>query len=169
MSSSSGCDFNMDGLAYDRPNRPAGIKTSGFSNRQFVSGLFGDPTPTPTYSGFYGRTSQASQVFCPNGLNSVLDTIFVDPTLTPCLPVGTNGNLSRNAFRGPAYKTVDLSLFKDIKAGDRFTVQFQAEAFNLFNRVNLYNPVGDMGSQQFGQSTTAFPARQIQLGLKVLF
>jgi outer membrane receptor protein involved in Fe transport len=165
----SGCDFNMDGLAYDRPNRPAGITTSGFSNRQFVNGLFGDPTPIATYSGFYGRTSQASQVFCPNGLNSILDTIFVDPTLTPCLPVGTNGNLSRNAFRGPAYKTVDLSLFKDIKAGDRFTVQFQAEAFNLFNRVDLYNPIGDMGSPQFGKSTAAFPARQIQLGLKVLF
>ena len=164
-----GCDFNMDGLAYDRPNRPAGIKTTGFSNQQLVNGLFGDPTPLLTYTGFYGRTSLASQVFCPNGLNSILDTIFINAALTPCLPVGTNGNLSRNAFRGPAYKTVDLSLFKDIKAGDRATVQFQAEAFNLFNRVNLYNPIGDMGSRQFGQSTTAFPARQIQLGLKVLF
>jgi Carboxypeptidase regulatory-like domain/TonB dependent receptor len=165
----SGCDFNMDGLAYDRPNRPAGIKTSGFSNREFVNGLFGDPKPLVTYTGFYGRTSLASQVFCPNGLNSVLDTIFVNPALTPCLPVGTNGNLSRNAFRGPAYKTVDLSLFKDIKAGDRATVQFQAEAFNLFNRVNLYNPISDLGSPQFGRSTAAFPARQVQLGLKVLF
>ena len=164
-----GCDFNMDGLAYDRPNRPAGIKTTGFSNRQFVSGLFGDPTPLTTYAGFYGRTSLASQNFCPNGLNSILDTLFVDSTLTPCLPVGTNGNLSRNAFRGPAFKDVDLSLFKDIKAGDRATVQFQAEAFNLFNRVNLYNPIGDMGSPQFGRSTSAFPARQIQLGLKVQF
>lgn len=164
----TGCDFNMDGLAYDRPNRPTGIKTVGFSNQQFVNGLFGDPTPISTER-FYGRTSQASQAFCPNGLNSVLDTFFVDPALTPCLPVGTNGNLSRNAFRGPAYKTVDLSLFKDIKAGDRFTVQFQAEAFNLFNRVNLYNPIGDMGNPQFGRSTAAFPARQVQLGLKVLF
>jgi len=164
-----GCDFNMDGLAYDRPNRPAGIKATGFSNQQFVNGLFGDPAPLKTYTGFYGRTSLASQVFCPNGLNSVLDTLFINPALTPCLPVGTNGNLSRNAFRGPAYKSVDLSLFKDIKAGDRATVQFQAEAFNLFNRVNLYNPIGDMGSPQFGRSTAAFPARQIQLGLKVLF
>jgi hypothetical protein len=165
----SGCDFNEDGLNYDRPNRPAGIKTSGFTNHQFENGLFGDPTPLTTYTGFYGRTSVASQVFCPNGLNSVLDTFFVDPTLTPCLPVGTNGNLGRNTFRGPAFKDVDLSLFKDIKVGDRATVQFQAEAFNLFNRVNLYNPIGDMGSPQFGRSTSAFPARQIQLGLKVLF
>lgn len=166
-----GCDFNMDGLPYDRPNRPVGIKTSGFSNQQFVNGLFGDPTPLafPYYTGYYGRSSLASQVFCPNGLNSILDTLYINPALTPCLPVGTNGNLSRNAFRGPAYKDVDLSLFKDIKAGDRATVQFQAEAFNLFNRVNLWNPIGDMGNPQFGQSISAFPARQIQLGLKVLF
>jgi hypothetical protein len=164
----SGCDFNMDGLNYDRPNRPAGMKTSGFGNQQFESGLFGDPTLSfsPTFD---SRTSQASQVFCPNGLNSVLDTLFLDPTLTPCLPVGTNGNMGRNSFRGPAYKTIDLSLFKDVKAGDRFTVEFRAEAFNLFNRVNLYNPAGDLGSPQFGKSTAAFPARQMQLGVKVLF
>jgi hypothetical protein len=56
-----------------------------------------------------------------------------------------------------------------LKVGDRATVQFQAEAFNLLNRVNLYNPIGDMGNSQFGQSIAAFPARQIQLGLKVLF
>jgi hypothetical protein len=164
----SGCDFNQDGLNYDRPNRPAGIKTSGFTNQQFVNGLFGDPTPTYSAT-FDSRTSQASQVFCPNGLNSILDTLFLDPTLTPCLPVGTNGNLGRNSFRGPAFKDVDLSLFKDINAGDRVTVQFQAEAFNLLNRVNLYNPVGDMGSPQFGKSNTAFGPRRIQLGLKVLF
>jgi hypothetical protein len=166
-----GCDFNMDGLPYDRPNRPAGIKTTGFSNQQFVNGLFGNPTPLPfpEYTGYYGRTSLASQVFCPNGLNSILDTIYISSALTPCLPVGTNGNLSRNAFRGPASKAVDLALLKDMKAGDRATVQFQAEAFNLFNRVNLYNPIGDMGSPQFGRSTAAFPSRQIQLGLKVLF
>ena len=165
----SGCDFNMDGLPYDRPNRPAGIKTTGFSNRQFVNGLFGDPSFTYSLSGD-SRTSQASQVFCPNGLNSILDFGPVNSGPgSQCIPVGENGNLSRNAFRGPAYKSVDLSLFKSIKAGDRLTVQFEADAFNLFNRVNLYNPIGDMGNPQFGRSITAFPARQIQLGLKVLF
>jgi hypothetical protein len=168
----SGCDFNMDGLPYDRPNRPVGIKTTGFSNSQFESGLFGNPAFNTLYSFLYpdSRTSQASQVFCPNGLNSILDFLPVNSGPgSQCIPVGENGNLSRNAFRGPAYKSVDLSLFKNVKAGDRLTAQFEADAFNLFNRVNLYNPIGDMGSPQFGRSPTAFPARQIQLGLKVLF
>ena len=86
-----------------------------------------------------------------------------------CVPVGTNGNLSRNAFRGPAYKTVDLSLVKDTQLWEKVNLQFRVEAFNLFNRVNLYNPVGDMSSPAFGESVQAFPARQLQLGLKLIF
>ena len=77
----SGCDFNMDGLPYDRPNRPAGIKTKGFSNQQFVNGLFGNPTlSSQPIRVFYGRTSLASQVFCPNGLNSSSRLrLFINP------------------------------------------------------------------------------------------
>ena len=165
----NGCDFNMDGLPYDRPNRPAGIKTEGFSNSQFVNGLFGSPALTFSPSGF-SRTSQALQTFCPNGLNSILDFGPVNSGPgSQCVPVGTDGNLSRNAFRGPSFKDFDLALVKNTVVSDRIKVEFRAEAFNLFNRVNLYNPVGDLSSPQFGQSTTAFDPRQLQLGLKIMF
>jgi len=100
--------------------------------------------------------------FCPNGLVAFFNG-------TPCVPVGTDGNLSRNAFRGPAFKSVDLGLFKNTKVWENLNVQFRVEAFNLFNRVNLYNPVGDLGSPQFGKSVAAFAPRQIQLGLKLVF
>ena len=119
----SGCDFNMDNLNYDRPNRPAGIKTAGFSNSQFVNGLFGNPVQS--FYGAFSRTSQAIQTFCPLGLNSILD---FGPVLSgpgsQCIPVGENGNLSRNAFRGPALKDVDLSLVKDIKLVESSTCSF---------------------------------------------
>jgi carboxypeptidase family protein/TonB-dependent receptor-like protein len=165
----NGCDFNMDGLPYDRPNRPAGIKTAGFSNTQFVNGLFGNPALTFSPSGF-SRTSPALQTFCPNGLNSILDFGPVNSGPgSQCVPVGTDGNLRRNAFRGPSFKDVDLALVKSTAVSERIKVEFRAEAFNLFNRVNLYNPIGDLSSPQFGKSTAAFPARQLQLGLKVLF
>ena len=160
-----GCDFNMDGDNYARPNLPAGLKLSGFSNQQFVNGLFGSPALTfygPTFS---SRTSQAIKVFCPNGLNSILD---FGPSAT-CIPVGQDGNMGRNIFRGPAFKDIDLGLFKNTKVGERLNIQFRAEAFNLFNRVNLYNPIGNMGSPQFGKSVAAFPSRQIQLGMKLIF
>jgi len=166
----NGCDFNMDGLAYDRPNRPAGIKTSGFSNQQFVEGLFGDPTLIYPAGTFYSRTSLASQTFCPNGLNSILDYGPVNSGPgSQCVPVGTNGNLSRNAFRGPAFKSVDLVLVKKTAVTERINAEFRAEAFNLFNRVNLYNPIGDLSSPQFGKSPAAFAPRQLQLDLKITF
>ena len=161
-----GCDFNMDGDFYARPNLPAGQKLSGFSNQQFVNGLFGNPALTVYGPTFESRTSQAIEVFCPNGLNSIED---YGQSADTCVPLGSNGNMGRNIFRGPAFYDVDLGLFKNTKVGERLNIQFRAEAFNLFNRVNLYNPIGNMGSPQFGQSTAAFPSRQIQLGLKLLF
>lgn len=44
-----------------------------------------------------------------------------------------------------------------------------SEMFNIFNHTNLYQPTGNMGSPNFGKSTAAFAARQIQFGLKFLF
>ena len=161
-----GCDFQMDGDYYARPNvPPGGVQQSGFSNQQLVNGVFGNPTLTtygPTLESF---TSAAIQVFCPNGLNSILDF----PSTATCVPVGSDGNMGRNVFRGPAFKDVDFSLVKNTKVRERLNVQFRMEAFNLFNRVNLYNPVSNMGSSQFGQSVTAFGARELQYGLKFIF
>lgn len=164
----NGCDFNMDGLPYDRPNRPAGIKAAGFKNSQFVNGLFGDPTLD--FYGAFSRTSAALETFCPNGLNSILDVGPVNSgPESQCIPVGEDGNLSRNAFRGPSFKDVDLSLVKTTALSERVKVEFRADAFNLFNRVNLYNPISDISSGQFGVSPAAFDPRQMQLGLKVMF
>jgi hypothetical protein len=161
----AGCDFNMDGDYYARPDLPAGIKLGGFSNQQLVDGPFGSPALS-----FYGvtyesRTSAAIAAFCPGGLHSIID---FGPSAT-CIPVGSNGNMACNRFRGPAFEDVDLGLFKNTKVGEHLNIQSRAEAVNLFNRVNLYNPIGNMGSPQFGQSVSAFSAREFQLGLKLLF
>ena len=57
----------------------------------------------------------------------------------------------RNTFRGPSFADIDLSLFKNIKATERFNFQFRAEAFNIANRVNLYLP-----NMRLGQSSSLF-------------
>ena len=157
-----GCDFNMDGLNYDRPNNNPEVARTGYSKPQFVSGIFGDPTRT--YDPFTGATdSIAISQFCPDG------GLMPFYSGTPCVALATPGNLHRNSFRGPSFKDVDLSLFKNTKITERLNVQFRAEGFNLFNRTNLYNPTGDLGSVYFGQSKAAFASRQIQFGLKFLF
>jgi outer membrane receptor protein involved in Fe transport len=144
-----GCDFNMDGTEFDRPNRPANLQTSGWSSSEFRKGIFG------------ADRAESVRVFCPNGLTPFFNG-------TPCVPVGTNGNLGRNVFRGPAFASVDVAIFKNTTVGQA-RLQFRAEIFNLLNRVNLFLPVGNLGSPNFGRSLAAFPSRQIQFGLKWFF
>lgn len=84
---------------------------------------------------------------------------------------GTVGNLGKNVYNGPNFWTVDLGLFKNFRLplNEESKLQFRAEVFNLFNRVNLYLPAVDLSSTFFGQSTSTFAPREIQLALKILF
>nr|MBA2302194.1 TonB-dependent receptor [Acidobacteriota bacterium] len=81
------------------------------------------------------------------------------------------GDLPRNAYRGPGYASTDLSLFKNFRLSSRgdWKLQFRAEAFNLFNRVNLRIPIGNLASPTFGRSVEAFPARELQFAAKLIF
>jgi hypothetical protein len=128
------CDYNGDGLGYDRPNTPAfGNTLTGLSNSNYLNGIF-----------------------------QVAD--FPRPTF------GTNGSLGRNTFRGPDYSSVDLSLFRTFKLNEKLKLQFRAEGFNIFNRVNLLIPNAILNvPTNFGKSTAAFAPRQFQFALKLLF
>ena len=53
---------------------------------------------------------------------------------------GTYGNLGRNALRGPGFADVDFAVVKNTEITERINIQFRAEMFNLFNRVNLPIP-----------------------------
>ena len=79
------------------------------------------------------------------------------------------GNLPRNAYYGPRFLSTDLSLFKNFRVRDDWKIQFRAEAFNAFNNVNLRRPEGNLANPNFGRSTQAFAAREIQFALKFIF
>ena len=59
-----------------------------------------------------------------------------------CLP-GTwhFGSLGRNALRGPGYRNVDFSIFKDTPITEKVKIQLRAEIFNIFNHPNFSNPL----------------------------
>jgi hypothetical protein len=60
---------------------------------------------------------------------------------TDCI-AGTRhfGDLGRNALRGPAFKEVNLSVYKNTLLTERVTLQFRAEFFNILNHPNFSNP-----------------------------
>ena len=44
----------------------------------------------------------------------------------------------RNQFFGPGFWNLDANFFKNFKVNERFTVQFRAEMYNIFNHINQY-------------------------------
>ena len=53
---------------------------------------------------------------------------------------GFYGNLSRDSLNGPGLGTWDFSAIKNTAIGERLTMQFRAELFNLLNRANFNSP-----------------------------
>ena len=81
------------------------------------------------------------------------------------------GNAPRNnvAKRPPLYET-DFGLHKNFTITESRYVQFRAEAFNLLNKTNFATVSGtNSNSSGFGVFNATFPARQLQLALKVVF
>lgn len=84
--------------------------------------------------------------------------------------VGVFGNAGRNIVRGPGQSAVDFSLLKDFRFAERFTLQYRAEFYNLFNKPQFGLPNGALGSAPFGSiASTAGNNRQIQMALKLNF
>jgi hypothetical protein len=79
---------------------------------------------------------------------------FCVPGAVGC-PGTTNpaGNVSRNAFYGPGFSDVDLSVFKNIPIKERLRVQLRAEMFNIFNRKNLATGAGSLTSTGVANDT----------------
>jgi hypothetical protein len=92
---------------------------------------------------------------------------------------GTFGNTPRNFLRGPGFANVDVSLVKNQSLIGATRLQLRLEVFNVLNRANFGVPTRQVfaGATQneaplatAGQVTrTVNSARQVQLGIKVLF
>ncbi len=89
----------------------------------------------------------------------------------PLPPVGTirNGTLPRNYFVGPGYARIDASLVKRVLIKERVTVQFQAQASNLLNRVNILGVSSGIQAATFGRATSFYPMRAVQMSFKTIF
>jgi len=84
----------------------------------------------------------------------------------------TFGNASPyiSNLRAPYQNNQDWSLFKQFFPRENIRVQFRAELFNAFNRVQFGSPTMSVTSSSFGViSSQANSPRQTQFGLKILF
>jgi hypothetical protein len=142
-----------------------------------VSGLSVSPGERPDVSGpvsariVGGQGVISGNFSCPptTGINC-----FTNPTGAFSQP----GNLARNAIYGPGYHTWDMGMVKDIKMGERFTTQFRAEVFNLFNTPQFQNgsfnqaidlATGTSTGTTQGAQTRFSSERELQLAVRITF
>jgi hypothetical protein len=87
-------------------------------------------------------------------------------------PLGTMGNARRRFFSGPGLENLDATLSRTIPIKTTQTLEFRAEAFNLFNHAQFFGPAsveGNISSSSFGTAVNAMPPRLTQLALRYRF
>jgi len=101
-----------------------------------------------------------------NGKPAFNTSLFPEETL------GQLGNAKRRNFYGPGIENFDMTLQKVLRLSDAKSLEFRAEAFNVFNHAQFYGPAAVDGQREdpsFGQIESAAAPRLVQLAAKFSF
>jgi len=143
-------------------------------------------------AGYIGVVTNPSGFLSLNALNSTGDVVNVTTSQVHFIFNGPGsaqvfntpfGSASRNSLRGPRLNQLNASLFKNIKVGERWTVQLRGEAYNVLNHPNPgygvngagYLPdfftedAGIPGSGFADKGDIELARRVIQLGIRIIF
>ncbi len=174
-------DFNTDYGPNDQTNLAAerGLSTFDQRHKIVVAAVLESPWENRILSGF--QLSPIIRYNSPHPFNLLAGTnVNNDRHSTTDRPPGAG----RNTGIGPNYFAFDMRLARHFKLTEQATLQVIAEGFNLFNRTNfgsVNNVVGVIappfdlhGSSAVSPSqplgfTSAFPKRQMQLGVRLNF
>jgi hypothetical protein len=129
-------------------------------------------------------TVDATGFFTPPTMvpGTLFDCLFPNPDPVKC-PLGQQGfgpvpnapGIARNAFRGANYFDVDATLSKSFGLppmkvlGEGARLEFRANFYNLFNKLNLTNPQTDIINTHFGEAQAALGARVIEMQARFSF
>jgi len=64
---------------------------------------------------------------------------------------GTVGNTGRNSVRQPGIAQLDVGIFKNFKFGERYSLKFKWEVFNVLNHAMFAVETGNIDSSGFGK------------------
>lgn len=161
-------------LPFGRNRWYGGWQTNGVwtfqSGRPFTVSLLSDLDQSNTGRTSYGfGANDRPDRIAAGALSEPSVEQWFDTAAFRLQPFGTFGNSGRNILDGPGLATMNLSVLKDTRLSEQFTLQLRAEAFNALNRANFDLPDSVYGSGTFGRVPAAGAPRRIQLGLKLLF
>ena len=122
----------------------------------------------PGAGSIYGLSGASSALARPNWAGSPGGTpggyffnpyAFARPVLSAGQPIASSGgaaiaggaatdigSVGRNVLRGPRQSNTDFSIGKKFMIREHQFLEFRADFFNLFNHVNLANPISDLNA-----------------------
>ena len=86
--------------------------------------------------GTVANSARPNRIGDPNGKHCIAGTLFNTCAFTTNKVFGAFGNAGRNIIRGPGFQNWDLSLFKTFPFNERYSFEFRAEFFNVWNHLN---------------------------------
>ena len=155
-----GTDLSLTDIGNDRPNRVPGV-----SLVKEVKILGGTSANTQANHGYINPAA-----FC-----------FNQASCSNQVPLGTYGDLGRNAVNGPMFFQFDSQVSRIWAIHERWSLDTRLEAFNVLNHPSFANPsssnpaggsFGTITSQAGGASIANIPtlsARLFQGSVKVIF
>ncbi len=151
----------------------SGVNT--MTSGQPINFRYGPSPVTNNLPSFLGGVALRPNVVCnpinrENRPNPTRDYFVRSCLTTPTLDQPF-GNAGRNIARSNNYFNFDLGVHKQFRLpiNEETRLEFRAEFFNLFNHTNFQAANPDITSAAFGNISSTFPARQIQLALKFYF
>ncbi|SRR5579884_825372 len=95
---------------------------------------------------------------------------WINPAVYAPAPQGAFGTAGAGDVRGPGLQTYDLFVARLFPLWHEGTsLGFRADFLNAFNNVNFQAPTTNVSNTGFGTITSAYPPRNIQLSLRLLF
>jgi hypothetical protein len=100
---------------------------------------------------------------------------WINPAAFATPAAGTLGNMGKYNVLGPGFWQIDMALSRIFKIRERINWELRGEAFNLSNSMRPGSTVAgtylqtNIGTNTFGQITSALDPRIVQVAMKVVF
>jgi Carboxypeptidase regulatory-like domain len=146
------------------------LAAGGWQLNTIVQAQTGTPVTilTPQFGTNYSpRATATGPILLPHSISGT----WFDTSGIVATPLGSQGNIARNAVFGPGLATGDVSIFKTLHFTERFSTELRAEAFNITNTPQFQNPDSYTSDGNFGHitATRQYSSRQLQMAIRLLF
>jgi hypothetical protein len=116
-------------------------------------------------------TRMANYIGGPGVLPDAGPNGWFNPAAFTAASQGSFGTSGAGNVEGPGMKIYNLSVTKffSLRQEGKINLRVRADFLNAFNNVNFQSPATTITSSGFGTISSAYPSRNIQLGMKLTF